>query len=214
MRRRASLAMLMGFVAMVAIGLAAMKVATEWLTRGVVLSSFVGLLVVTLGMFVRQCHRAAWIGTSVFGWGYLLLVVTSSFMNVLSGTHGDSSYIWRIDDLAGVIAERLHPEVPYPSDLFPGVITTFDPATGRWTKVIDNQKIPYTPADLKLQAEHDARFAFYKDRANSAAQAHLIGLAIQGVAFSLVGGVTGHILSDRSAPAEPSLEARTSNLPG
>jgi hypothetical protein len=71
MRRRASLITLMGLVAVVAVGLAAMKFATEWMMKGSMAIGFVALLVGTLGAAVRR--SGSWIGFALFGWTYALV---------------------------------------------------------------------------------------------------------------------------------------------
>lgn len=69
-----SLAGLLGAVAFVAVGCAALRYASDWWASGV-LTLAVGLLLGgTLALFLRPGRpRAFWAGFALFGWAYLLL---------------------------------------------------------------------------------------------------------------------------------------------
>jgi hypothetical protein len=213
MRRRGNLTMLMGLVAVVALGLGMMKYAANWLARGVVLAALVCLLFVTIAAIVRRRGQATWIGTAVFGWGYCLLILTALFVHVfVTDTHGNPLHDWWMDDLARPIADRFHPEPPFPADPFLHTTTVHNPKNPGPTKVVDDKEIPFTPDDLKAQAEYDARRDLYNRWGDSVQNATMIGLTIQGTAFALIGGATGRVLSDRSTTADetPGAEPSTS----
>ena len=70
---RTSVAGLLGFVAVFAIGLAAMVNATSvW--AGVVFTLMVGLLLASvLAVILPGGRRGGWLGFALFGWGYFLV---------------------------------------------------------------------------------------------------------------------------------------------
>ncbi len=71
---RFSIARLMGVVLIVAIGLAALRSATE-IWAGVVFLSTCGVLALSIVGFLcrREAERAWWLGFALFGWGYVAL---------------------------------------------------------------------------------------------------------------------------------------------
>lgn len=71
---RFSIAGLMGAVLIVAIGLAALRSASE-IWAGVIFLSTCGVLALAIvGIFCRrEAERAWWLGFALFGWGYMAL---------------------------------------------------------------------------------------------------------------------------------------------
>jgi hypothetical protein len=90
--RRISVAGLLGFVAVFAIGLAALVNATAVWT-GVVFTLMVGLLLTSvLAAILRGWRRGGWLGFALFGWGFFLL-------GNISGL-GLAPSTWLLPDLA------------------------------------------------------------------------------------------------------------------
>jgi hypothetical protein len=204
MRRGVGLAQLMAIIAVLAVGLAAMKVATEDVARVVVLASVVALLVGIVGVIVRR-ERGAWVGFSVFGWGYLLVLLVPILLPHLMLSQLDQTCVTRlsIDGPVADFAGWLHPDMPAPTP-----VITFnygiDPNTANWAKWDGNVFIPLTPAEWKLVNDYQAqKSAVYEDRVRARSCASWIGLAFQGIVFALVGAAVGHLLSDRRATANP-----------
>jgi hypothetical protein len=71
--RRVSLAALLGFIAVLAVGLAALRSGSgPW--AGLIYTLMVGyLLAGLLGTILRGRRGGSWVGLAVFGWGYLLV---------------------------------------------------------------------------------------------------------------------------------------------
>src|SRR5262249_55888089 len=73
-RPRVSIGSLMCVVLVSAVGLAALRFASELLAGGMFLLTSVVLAVAVLGaIYARPRARARWLGFALFGWGYLLL---------------------------------------------------------------------------------------------------------------------------------------------
>src|SRR5262249_28230249 len=71
--RRFSIAELLGIIAVVAIGLAAMRDASPLVFSAVFTITLVALLVALLGAWVGTRPRGAWCGFAVFGWANFLI---------------------------------------------------------------------------------------------------------------------------------------------
>ena len=90
-RPRISIGGLMASVLVVAIGLAALHFASEtW--AAILLLATLGFLVLTFLMvaYRRGEGRASWLGTALFGWGYLTWAGASSWDDVASKTPRDT----------------------------------------------------------------------------------------------------------------------------
>jgi hypothetical protein len=196
-RWRVGLPSSMALIVVLALGLAMMKAATEWIARSVVLAAFVVLLVATVGAIVRRRDRAAWIGFAAFGWAHLIVaLIASSADLIFSNSDEDEPGLWRVDGLAGALASRLHPELPQP------------------VRTPQERGHSSDRAELKFLADFEANTALYEARHRAAEHSRAIGVAFQGLAFALVGAATGRALSDRYTLANASQEASTSTLPG
>jgi hypothetical protein len=93
--------MLMGFVAVLALGLAAMKVASEGMMKASMTIGLVILLVGTLGAAVRR--SGVWIGFALFGWTYALVAFVTPVNEALEARFPAS-------DLMNNLADRMHPK--------------------------------------------------------------------------------------------------------
>jgi MFS family permease len=91
--KRVSLAGLLGFIGMVAVGLAALVNATD-LWVGAVLMLTIGLLLGgLLGVILRGRREAAWVGFVVFGWGFFFVGLIPN-VGVWTMTLSDASAGW------------------------------------------------------------------------------------------------------------------------
>jgi hypothetical protein len=105
--RRVSLAALLGFIAVLAVGLAALRSGTG-LWAGLIYTLMVGyLLAGLLGTILRGRRGGTWIGLAVFGWGYLLV----GHVPGLEGYHESLS-----DNLAYWVFTYAKPEPPLPGN--------------------------------------------------------------------------------------------------
>ena len=203
MRGRSGLAHLMALIVVLAAGLGAMRSATVPLTRLVVYSALLALLIATVGAAVRRLPSR--IGLAVFGWGYAVFVMP---VPILNNGHDPSivrdSFIdvWRLDGPAGELAVFYHPQTTEPTDPDQGGEIHLEPSTGLYTKVTDAGVVPCTPDEIKAKVTYDARLADHQERANRAQNAQLIALTIQGAVFALAGSLVGRAFA--GGPAAPS----------
>jgi hypothetical protein len=101
--RRVPLAALLGFIAVIAVGLAALRSGTG-LWAGLIYTLMIGyLLAGLLGTILRGRRGGAWVGLAVFGWGYLL----AGHIPGLEGYHESLS-----DSVAGGVFTSANPEPP------------------------------------------------------------------------------------------------------
>jgi len=120
MWRRLGLARMMALIVVLAVGLAAMKSATAGLSRVVVYSAVLALLVSTVAAILRHGRgRSAWVGSVVFGWGYALFVLPIPHLNGgrnTSSERDDLTDPWRVDGPALELATFIHPRLAEPTD--------------------------------------------------------------------------------------------------
>jgi hypothetical protein len=72
--RRFTVTNLLVLIALVGVGLGAMRDGSEWTTKAVYTLTLLALLVGLLGAIVRR-QRAAWVGFALFGWTYAAVVL-------------------------------------------------------------------------------------------------------------------------------------------
>jgi hypothetical protein len=205
-RRRASLAMLMGLVAIIAVGLAAMKVATDGVALGVIITSLTTLLIAMVGAQVRR-ERAAWVGFSMFGWAYLLaLAIPMLLPHLIQSLEMNDMARLQIDGPVIQCVGWLHPELPEPG-----------PPPYEFRSISNRVKTNgsiLTPEEDELYDNFLGRVASYKGRLHTQSCARWIGLAIQGLAFAGIGALIGHLVDDRYSPAGSSPATETFILTG
>jgi hypothetical protein len=174
---RISIAGVLGFVAIFAIGLAALVNATSaW--AGLVFILTIGLLLTSvLGLILRGWRRGGWLGFALFGWGYFLIGHIAAL--------GLAEYSWTLPDTAAdwIFSKANVEPVPPPSM-----------ATG-------------TPGSTQSSPEDLAYFgarAVYNERSNHAL---VIGRWLSVLLFAEVGAVIGLILGrgrrQDDAPSNP-----------
>jgi hypothetical protein len=205
MRRRASLAMLMGLVAIIAVGLAAMKVATDGASRLVFGSGLLSLLVGTLGALVRRRGRAAWVGFALFGWAYALVLLVPPLRNSIAAElPGEGPLEEVVDLIQPPLALPAEPAFYMPSD---AIVRKGEDGRYHYTAP-GGQNVLLAPQETKQWDAYLGRMDAFMARRESAHQARRIGLAFLGLAFAVLGAATGQVLEDRNpvAVASPTLE--------
>ncbi len=195
MKRRASLAMLMGLVAILAVGLASMKVATAQCSRAAFGLGLLALLVGTLGALVRSQGRAQWIGFTLFGWAYVLVLLVPPFREVVAVELPGN-------ELPSDLADFIHPPLAYPVEP-PGQ----PPSTqlekhdaGRYHYWENGQIVDLGAQERKPWAIYLDRLNAYDARDEAAGQARRIALIFLGLAFAVLGAAFGMILEGPSRP--------------
>ena len=196
MRRRVGLAQLMALIVVLAVGLAAIRVATVGMTRAVVYLGLLALIVATVRVAVRPgTDRPGWIGAVVFGWCYALLLMPIPHINGGRSPNmdrDDLTEVWQIDGPIVEAALFFHPLLPEPTEPPSPPGTLYDASTNSYTKDIGNgARGPFSPAELKAQADFKVLRQQFSDRIDLAKRAHVIGLMLQGIAFTFVGAIVG-----------------------
>jgi hypothetical protein len=201
MKWRISLAQLMALIVVLAVGLAAMKVASEIVFQALFCLSILTLLAGTLGAMVRQ-RREAWVGFSFFGWIYALVALvppiqTSFFVKI------------PIDIQINRFVEWLHPAVAYPPD--PLMFHAWK-SGNQYLRVTQGMSMAFQPSDdeAKLIDEYMIQSIPAINREQAFLHAPSIAFLFLGAAFAISGAALGHLLSDRSGPAQPTLAAESS----
>jgi hypothetical protein len=211
MRRRASLAMLMGVVAVLAVGLAAMKVATSESSRAVFGLGFLALLVGTLGALVRSRGRAAWIGFALFGWVYALVLLVPPLRDAIAAELPGEGPLEEVVDL-------IQPPLAMPAEpafYLPSEANVRKGEDGRYHYTAPGgQNVLLAPQEAKQWEAYLGRLDAFEARRESARQARRIALTFLGLVFAVLGAATGQALEDRSTNTGASPATGTSNLPG
>jgi hypothetical protein len=195
MKRRASLAMLMGLVAILAVGLAAIKVATAEASRAVFGSGLLVLLVGTLGSLVRRQGRASWIGFALFGWAYALVLLVPSLREAVAAELPGVGPLGEVVDL-------IHPPLASPAIpafyLPPGAAVEKS-NKGGYQYSIGFTTVYFTPPMVKQWEAYLGLKSAFDARVEIAHQARRIALSFLGLAFAFLGAAAGHALDDRTA---------------
>ena len=199
---QATLANLLGLVASFAIGLAAMRVATQRSARVVFGSGLLVLLITTLVALVRRGGRARWTGFALFGWAYALILVVPPLREAVAlELPGCYTLASAFEELVDVLHPPLPPPVEPPGNSPSTSLVKLDASGWHFE---DRGRI------VDLNTEQGKPWAAYLDRRNAsdarvdaADGARRIALTFLGLAFALVGGAAGHALSDRLTSGGP-----------
>jgi hypothetical protein len=217
---RFSLAILMGFIGVLAVGLGLIRNGS-WLASRITLAVLpVVLLVGLLGALVRR-GEGSWVGFALFGWSYALL----AFAFPPEAEYGRR--INPISDLVDQLVDGLHPG-PGPTPAAP----TFNPQfqamigdPGNLAFLREGQGLGNPGLLSRLTDAEKTTLKAYQDQLDSynggvvllaerQANAKNIGHALFAMIFALIGSVLGLVLSKRPTPADASPEAPTPTLPG
>ena len=210
MRRRASLAMLMGLVALLAVGLAAMKAATETMWRATFALGLLALLIGTLGAIVRR--RGAWTGFALFGWTYALIALSPPIRDVIEP-------ILKAGEPIDQFVDWLHPGIP-PVASFPafGPNVQYDETSKRYLKMSGlgsgDPLVPLSPAEQRDWDAYLAKCDIFSDRQAAREFGPRIGHVIAALVFGCLGALSGHLLDERSRPAGMPSDARVTPTSG
>ncbi len=206
MKWRVNLAMLMGLVAVLALGLALLKVATDQSARVVFGLGLLSLLIATLGAFIRRQDRAPWIGFSLFGWVYATaLLVPPLRETVVIDLPGRQTLYDLVNRFQPVLPEPVEPSGKSPSN-----ILVREDSSG-WHYRQGGQNLELTTEEWKPWAAYLDRKNAHDAQSDAAEAACRIALTFLGLTFAVLGSGLGLIL-DRPARLIDRHEARP--IPG
>ncbi len=200
MSRRATLAQLMALIAALALGLAAMKAATEGMERLGFASMMLALLVATLGAIVRR-SRGPWVGFALFGWTYGLVALVPPIRQSIN----EHLHVARtMKDFVG----WLHPQPVNPMYLRPDFVDRIrsDESTKRHMKVEhsrfqDEPLMSLTADEQKAWDEYlpvQVRYEAWQDTTKACPQ---VGHRFLAFAFASLGAFIGRRLA--GPPGDP-----------
>ncbi len=200
MRGRLGLAPLMALIAALALGLAAMKAATDLAAGLSLLGSSTLLLLGTLGAILRN-DRAAWIGFALFGWAYVGFAAGMPMVVILSGSQDNEAIwaFWPIEKTVEWAADRLHPNVAF---VYPPVVAyNVRREGGRYYRSIQpGGELSFSDQDRRIVDDYLDHRARYEAWQRSAFNATRAGLAFQGLFFAGFGALAGQHLGRDPAP--------------
>ena len=202
---RVSVAWSMGLVAIIALGLAAMRAGTLLACCVAEGTMLVGLSVASVGAMVRPAPAASWRGFAVFGWIYF--VTTFVHPDVGLGSVFGAPIEWAV--------VRLHPhptEPPMPTD--PIVLQIRFDRNGRVSFPTARSSGGPTTAELDgARRYNDARAAYDRAvvvRGQALEFAARIGHASLTLAFGLLGAIVGRMMAPGGPRSSRGLIDRTS----
>ena len=177
---RISIAGILGLVAALAFGLAAMVVASDAWLGAIFTLTFGGLFVSVLGVLFRGWRGGGWLGFALFGWGYFLLA-----------TLGFAEYQ---NFLPKVAVEWIFAKAnPYPAPPPP-------PSPLPVPSLVQPGDPPMIPQDTTYQeAVYQAAVTKHGERASNAER---IGYWLSVQVFALAGAFIG-VLFARRRPGDP-----------
>ncbi len=189
MRWRLGLSPALALIAVLAVGLAAIKAATP-ATTGVSWTLFlVVLLAGTLGLIVRR-DRGAWLGFAMFGWAYLLVGAISPLQTALAARLPDDASIdW-------LIIDRVHPSPPRSSPFAFKVARRGERFYKMKGSTYDTPFMP-TPQEIDSFDANEARMVETRYRRG---RARWTCYAFAGLAFALCGAMLGRALEISRRP--------------
>ncbi len=199
---RFSLAILMAFIGVIAVGLGGMRVGSSAAVKVAFSITLLALLVGLLGAIVRR-GDGPWAGFSVFGWAYALL----TFLPALNVEFGSRL---PVADLLAMLDASLHPD-PGPGPAFPKFNTQFMSMIGSESNIqfMNRQNSPtklslLSPAELTSFDAYQPQYQSHIRRSMATqvarGNAKAIGDALFTLAFGLVGAVVGRALERPRRP--------------
>ena len=203
--------MLMALVAILAVGLAAMKVATDDASRLVFGSGLLTLLIGTLGALVRSRGRAVWVGFALFGWVYALVLLGSPFREAIAA---ELPGLGLLEEVVTLIQPSL-PLPAKPAFHLPSEAIVKRGADGQYHyTATGGQNVLLAPQDVKPWEAYLGRIDAFEARRESARRARRNALTFLGLAFALSGALAGQLLDDRTGPAGEAPEVTISRRIG
>ncbi len=192
---RFSLASLLALVGFIAVGLAALRDASEWVAQAFFTLTLAALAFGLLGTIVRREH-AAWIGFSLFGWGYFL----AAFAPVLEVEIAPFLLTTKAIDTA---LERLNEVPPLPPELgYPTSLRNDVPST----KFVEGKWIPLSPSEIELVKDYldkmRTRELHLGQLETSFQHGRRIGHSMLSLIAGLLGAFAGRLFARERTPAE------------
>jgi hypothetical protein len=191
MKRRVGLTQLMALIAVLALGLALMKVAPEESDRWAGALFLVTLLVATLALIVRR-DRAGWVGFTLFGWAYALVALIAPLQTLIQDRLPTDEMIdrWVID--------HVHSLPPAPIN--PLNYQMLVDASGYWKSNSNSGWVRFqpTPEEAKIIDVYLIQVQQYREHERKIPRSRQIFYTFSGFAFALVGSIAGRVLSDRA----------------
>lgn len=192
---RFTLASLLIFVGLIAVGLAALRDASEWTARTTFTVTLAVLAIGLVGAIVRR-RRAAWVGFSVLGWGYFLAAFAP-------GLKDEIAPFLLTSPALEAIFERLHHVPPLPPELGDGL----DNVHGfPYTKIVNGLQFSLSPEEVQLVQGHQKRVRAHHQRmfglTDEFRRSRRIGHSLLCLIAGLVGALAGRLLARGGAPAE------------
>ena len=192
-RWRLGLAPLMALIAVLAAGLALVKIAPEGSDRWAGLLFLVALLVGTLALIVRR-DRAAWAGFALFGWSYALVALVPWLQSTLQDRLPTDETVNRL------VLDRLHPIPPEPADPLGYRALRIGNSYFKGQGYYNRTEFQPTPEEARLIDAYTAQAEDWEGRLKASNRARGVLAAFVGLAFALVGAIAGRVLSDRPSP--------------
>jgi hypothetical protein len=189
MKRRVNLAILMGLIAVLALGLAAMTTANPDSYRFIRVSILLIYLVATVGAVVRK-NRGAWVGFAIFGWAYHYAYHSSAVAVEIVGPLPDYRPIEHLVDW-------MYPKQPIPKKPFDCEVAHDERG---YFKYLDGQLEIFSPTTEEARAIDDylTKFPIWQRGFDARNSAYSIAIMFLGLSFALCGAFAGHALDDRS----------------
>jgi hypothetical protein len=173
---RISIAATLGWVVAFALGFAALVNASEFWSGATLLLMLVALLASVLGTILRGWRGGGWLGFAVFGWVYLLLLITSWMGVEIAGLS---------DPLGAWVFEKANPRPIVPASMLPQAPPAANPVT-----------IP-NPDEQEKSYEYNIAWKGWSDRYQ---RAELIGRRLAILAFAGLGSIVGLLLARGRLP--------------
>jgi hypothetical protein len=191
--RRLSIRSLMSFVVVSAVGLAALRNASDLWAGMMLLAALAALGAATLGsLILRGKERCWWAGFAVFSGGYLALAVGPWFREnprpLLGTTH-----------LLTYAQQKIHPSPVLMNADLASAQTAHDTLVAQFTRLKHNMRNPNNPAIIALQASLssvDQEITVLR-RTPTREQFQLVGHSLFAILAGLVGGLIGARFFDR-----------------
>ncbi|QDV33856.1 hypothetical protein [Tautonia plasticadhaerens] len=199
---RLSISGLMGLVAVVALGLAAMRSGSVLVCSLIMGMVFIALAVGSLGAMVRPSPAAPWRGFALFAWIY----IASTFLRPELGWGSEDPLPFGVPIARA--ADRLHPAPTRPPELDDARVRAirFDRDGQMIVPPGPRSAVGPTTAELEDAKRYQDAKASYTDavmdRGRRVERATRIGHASLAVAFGMLGAVVGRAMDPRPGPSD------------
>ena len=183
--RRITLWNLLALIGLLAVGLAAMRTATDLVARAAFTLTLGALLVGLLGLIIFGGRSGGWAGFTVFGWAYAVL----AFHPALGAEFQPRLLTSTV--LEALVERVLGSQVAVPTLPFEDA-----PNHGGSWKVVHGNWVQLSPAEKTLWNERQRTLALYGDRSDHSRR---VGHALLTLVFALLGALLGRYLAAQRA---------------